>query len=179
MMALIIAATSVGSAWIALLLVSLRYVMNRAPRIAWRRLANLRWNRLCSCSTTSIWSMPRNRRARCSMPRRSAKASGRGFRPFSHRGLKVLRRRLAGLAEQGRIELESRPARHWRSALRLIAEDRGGLARLTLIDPDAEGRGVLVDGLSQRALEDEVEQLRSRDRPGRRCSPGAKSLGAQ
>lgn len=44
--------------------------------------------------------------------------------------------------------------------LRLCAEDVGGLVRLTLNDRNAEGGGALVDGLSLRALEDEVEHAR-------------------
>ncbi|MEZ5882267.1 MAG: hypothetical protein R3D53_00195 [Paracoccaceae bacterium] len=50
------------------------------------------------------------------------------------------------LAQQGRIELVAQAG-----AMRLIAEDVNGLARITLIDPQAEGHGVLVDTLSHRA----------------------------
>ena len=64
------------------------------------------------------------------------------------------------LAERGRIEMTSRPEPGRQAPLRLIAEEVNGLARITLIDPEAEGRGVLVDGLSQRALEDELDMLR-------------------
>ena len=67
---------------------------------------------------------------------------------------------MAQLAERGRIEMISRPEPGRRAPLRLIAEEVKGLARITLIDPEAEGRGVLVDGLSQRALEDELDMLR-------------------
>lgn len=59
------------------------------------------------------------------------------------------------LAQQGRIELVAQAG-----AMRLIAEDVNGLARITLIDPQAEGHGVLVDTLSHRALEDELDLLR-------------------
>ena len=64
------------------------------------------------------------------------------------------------LAELGRIELISKPEEGRSTQIRLIAEEVNGLARITLIDPEAEGRGVLVDGLSQRALEDELDLLR-------------------
>lgn len=64
------------------------------------------------------------------------------------------------LAELGRIELLSKPEEGRRTQIKLIAEEVNGLARLTLIDPEAEGRGVLVDGLSQRALEDELDLMR-------------------
>lgn len=67
---------------------------------------------------------------------------------------------MAQLAERGRIELIARADGSRQAPIRLIAEDVNGLARITLIDPEAEGRGVLVDGLSQRALEDELDQLR-------------------
>lgn len=67
---------------------------------------------------------------------------------------------MAQLAERGRIELVADADGDRQAPIRLIAEDVNGLARITLIDPEAEGRGVLVDGLSQRALEDELDQLR-------------------
>ncbi|AOZ67960.1 hypothetical protein LPB142_00350 [Rhodobacter xanthinilyticus] len=66
---------------------------------------------------------------------------------------------IASLAEKGHLELSARPA-EGQGQLRLIADDVNGLARITLIDPEAEGRGILVDGLSQRALEDELDTLR-------------------
>ena len=76
--------------------------------------------------------------------------------------------RLGGLAAaldrleaDGRIEMDSDLAQDaGRKPLQLIAEAIGPLTRITLIDPEAEGRGVLVDGLSQRAMEDEIDQLR-------------------
>lgn len=68
---------------------------------------------------------------------------------------------MSRLAVEGRIELTARSAEGEGASMRLIAEDMNGLARITLIDPTAEGRGVLVDGLSQRAMEDELGLLRS------------------
>ena len=68
--------------------------------------------------------------------------------------------RMASLGALGRIELTGRIEEGGRAPVRLIAEDVAGLARLTLIDPSAEGRGVLVDGLSMRAIEDELDLLR-------------------
>ncbi|MEZ5685881.1 MAG: hypothetical protein R3D78_08270 [Paracoccaceae bacterium] len=68
--------------------------------------------------------------------------------------------RLAGLSAEGRIEMAGRSENGDRAPIRLIAEDVAGLARLTLVDPSAEGRGVLVDGLSLRAIEDELDLLR-------------------
>lgn len=68
---------------------------------------------------------------------------------------------LSGLAGRGTIELVARQGPAEAAPLRLLAEDMAGLARITLIDPEAEGSGVLVDGLSQRALEDELDQLRA------------------
>jgi len=65
---------------------------------------------------------------------------------------------LQTLAKQGRIDITSQGNQ---PPLRLIAEDINGLARITLIDPEAEGQGILVDGLSHRALEDEVLALRT------------------
>ncbi|KFE35224.1 PAS-domain containing protein [Thioclava atlantica] len=68
--------------------------------------------------------------------------------------------RIAMLAQNGRIEMTETVDGLGEGRLRLIAEDVGGLARITLVDPQAEGRGVRVDGLSQRALEDELELMR-------------------
>jgi len=63
---------------------------------------------------------------------------------------------MARLAERGIIELEaSGPA-----PLRMKAELISGLARITLSDPEAEGQGRMVDALSLRAMEDELEGLR-------------------
>ncbi|TMV94097.1 PAS domain-containing protein [Thioclava sp. BHET1] len=67
---------------------------------------------------------------------------------------------MAGLVERGRIHLVGTQREGGRRPLELIAENIDGLARITLCDPEAEGRGVLVDGLSQRALEDELEVMR-------------------
>ncbi len=64
---------------------------------------------------------------------------------------------MAMLADRGLVEIEATGA----APLRLRAEFVSGLARITLTDPSAEGQGVLVDGLSQRALEDEIESLRA------------------
>ncbi len=64
------------------------------------------------------------------------------------------------LSEKGRLELTGRSAHAGGSPLHLVAENVNGLARITVTDPGAEGRGVLVDGLSQRALEDELDLLR-------------------
>lgn len=67
-------------------------------------------------------------------------------------------RRIAGLPDVPRFEIESRedPA----APLRLIAEDVRGLTRLTLIDPAAEGCGLMVDALSHRAFEEELDMMR-------------------
>ncbi len=65
------------------------------------------------------------------------------------------------LAQEGRIEMTARQAVGELAPMRLVAENINGFARITLIDPQAEGQGVLVDGLSQRALEDELTLLRS------------------
>ncbi|TQS70405.1 histidine kinase [Rhodobacteraceae bacterium] len=67
---------------------------------------------------------------------------------------------LAQMRKDGRIELYGCRGLNGAAPLRLIAEDVNGLTRLTVIDPDAEGQGILVDGLSQRAMEDELETLR-------------------
>lgn len=67
---------------------------------------------------------------------------------------------LAGLPGEGRIELLGEEGRG-SMRLALAAEDLGdGVLRVTLTDPRAEGAGVVVDTLSQSALEDEAATLR-------------------
>jgi len=63
---------------------------------------------------------------------------------------------MATLAETGRIELQS-PAD---PDFRLEAEFLGQAARLTLTDRSSEGQGIVVDGLSLRAQEEEIAALR-------------------
>lgn len=63
---------------------------------------------------------------------------------------------LESLAETGPVEMAGRDD----PALRLQAEYLSGLVRLTLSDLRAEGMGVVVDGLSQRAQEEELQTLR-------------------
>ncbi|SIS58204.1 PAS-domain containing protein [Phaeovulum vinaykumarii] len=67
---------------------------------------------------------------------------------------------MSTLADRGRIDMIGLPGPHGGAPLQLRAEDMNGLARITLVDPDAEGHGVLVDSLSHRAMEDELSQLR-------------------
>lgn len=69
-------------------------------------------------------------------------------------------KRLATLAADGQIEMTEAEGPE-AERLRLIAENVNGLARITLIDPAAEGRGMRVDSLSHRALEDELEMMRT------------------
>lgn len=64
---------------------------------------------------------------------------------------------LGNLSSLGQIELSGGPD----GTLRLRAELLSGMARITIVDPEAEGQGVIVDGLSQRAQDDELRQLRA------------------
>ncbi|WP_162784665.1 PAS-domain containing protein [Paracoccus suum] len=67
---------------------------------------------------------------------------------------------LAALPSVGRIEVDGGQGRG-SARLRLTAEDLGGgMTRLTLADPMAESAGILVDSLSQSALEEEASMLR-------------------
>lgn len=68
---------------------------------------------------------------------------------------------MATLAEHGRLDLVAESDGHGAPPLRLTAEDMNGRARLTLFDPAAEGHGVLVDSLSHRAIEEELALLRA------------------
>ena len=63
---------------------------------------------------------------------------------------------IAALAERGEIYLNDQSDPHFR----LHAECLGGLARLTVTDLSVEGQGVIIDGLSLRAQEDEIVALR-------------------
>jgi len=63
---------------------------------------------------------------------------------------------MARLAECGTIEMKGSGP----SPLRLKAEMISGLARITLSDPEAEGQGRMVDALSLRAMEEELDGLR-------------------
>ncbi|SIQ14156.1 PAS domain-containing protein [Paracoccus thiocyanatus] len=65
---------------------------------------------------------------------------------------------LPDLGGAARIEMKERGSDN---PLRLLAEDLGdGMLRLTLADPAAEDAGILVDSLSLRAMEHELEILR-------------------
>ena len=65
--------------------------------------------------------------------------------------------RMATLAEYGTIEMTAKGD----SRLHLVAEHLGGMARITLSDPQTEGQEIVIDPLSHRALEDEVSALRT------------------
>ncbi|WP_461308337.1 PAS-domain containing protein, partial [Albidovulum sp.] len=62
--------------------------------------------------------------------------------------------RLDSLAQSGRFETGPR------DGLSVLAETVGSMTRITLTDAQAEGQGVIVDALSQRAQEEEIRALR-------------------
>ncbi len=64
---------------------------------------------------------------------------------------------MASLAERGSLTMRAAGARN----LGLLAEWRSGLARITLTDDTDEGQRLTVDRLSQRAMEDELAALRA------------------
>jgi PAS domain-containing protein len=65
--------------------------------------------------------------------------------------------RMATLAQRGCLSMQAEGDRH----LGLMAEWRGGLARITLTDDEAEVSGLTVDRLSYRAMQDEIAGLRA------------------
>jgi PAS domain-containing protein len=67
--------------------------------------------------------------------------------------------RLANLPTEGRFVINSGDGNTYK-ALILMAEWRGGLARISLADPAGDGIGNLVDPLAQRAMEEELRLLR-------------------
>ncbi len=64
---------------------------------------------------------------------------------------------MAGLAQRGSLTMRAVGERK----LGLLAEWRSGLARITLTDDTDEGRQLTVDRLSHRAMEDELAALRA------------------
>ncbi|WP_348524673.1 PAS domain-containing protein [Paracoccus marinaquae] len=68
--------------------------------------------------------------------------------------------RLDQISRLGRIELLGNQGTG-SATLRLLAEDLGGgILRLTITDPEAEQAGLVVDSMSQQAMEDELDLLR-------------------
>lgn len=63
---------------------------------------------------------------------------------------------LSDLPATGRVEMTSAGQK----GLGLIGESFGRLTRITINDHDAEGQGMVVDSLAQRALEEELADLR-------------------
>lgn len=63
---------------------------------------------------------------------------------------------LSDLPGRGEVELVGSPG----SGISVRAEDVSGMTRLTVEDTAREGMGVLVDGLSHRAQENELNELR-------------------
>lgn len=156
--AMIIVATSVGSALLALFILSLLLARKGAPSlqsgghpILEQTVFLFDDQQLVDATAPARALLDASPMAASDWARLSAFVAPR-FDDFA--------RTMAQLAERGRIEMVSRPEEGRQTLLRLVAEDIKGLARITLIDPEAEGRGVLVDGLSQRALEDELDLLR-------------------
>lgn len=68
--------------------------------------------------------------------------------------------KLDELPRLGRVELIG-PLGSGSASLRLLAEQIGeGLVRITLNDPQADGAGIVVDSMSQQAMEEELDLLR-------------------
>jgi PAS domain-containing protein len=68
-----------------------------------------------------------------------------------------LEEQLGGLSDNAEMDLRGNKA----DGLRIIARDTGRTVRIEIIDPTAEGVGVVVDGLSHRAAAAERALLRS------------------
>jgi len=160
MQAMIIVATSVGAAILALMLLSLYYGRERKPAasgmhpVLEQTVFLFDDQQLVDATGPAHSLLEAAPMAATEWARLAAFVTPR-FADFD--------KAMSSLAELGRLELTGLPDPETglRGALRLVAEDINGLARITLIDPDAEGRGILVDGLSQLAMEDEIEALRT------------------
>lgn len=84
---------------------------------------------------------------------------GSDWERFSHhlaRHFPGLDAKMSELADLGRISLDAADG----APLRIEAEYLSGLARIVLTDLGAEGSGVIVDALSQRAQDEEIDILR-------------------
>ena len=68
---------------------------------------------------------------------------------------------IATLAERGSLNMAGTDPAGTGEPWVLRAEWRNGLARITVLDPEAEGRSVTVDHLSHRATEQELSALRA------------------
>lgn len=153
-LALALVATSVAAALIALLLVSvLRSRQQPRPRIADTAPALeptvfLFDDRTLVDATAPAWALLQATPVRGDEWSRLSAFLAPRFENFEAR--------MGRLAEEVVIEL----AGSGDAPLRLRAEYHEGLARITLSDLASEGQAVLVDGMSQRALEDEVTSLR-------------------
>jgi PAS domain-containing protein len=68
--------------------------------------------------------------------------------------------RLASLPQAGRLALSGIQGQDDRP-ISLLAEWQGGLSRITVVDPDAEGMISMTDPLTLRAMEEELQLLRA------------------
>lgn len=153
--ALLIAVTSVGSAAIALIVASLVTQRMQARRPARSTLPELE---------PAVFLFDDHQLVDATGPARALLETAPAGATDWARLTAVLAPRFEGFCERmqslgriGRIEMTSRSDA---GDLRLCAEEVEGLARITLFDRDAEGSGALVDGLSLRALEDELDLTR-------------------
>lgn len=152
--ALILVATSVGSAFIALALLSALTPRRRPPR----KLAEVEPG-----MEEAVFLFDDQALIDASAPARALMEATplRGsdwarLCAFLGPQFERFEAEMARLAERGTVEIKGTgPA-----PLRLKAELISGLARITLSDPEAEGQGRMVDALSLRAMEDELEGLR-------------------
>ncbi|WP_415182844.1 PAS-domain containing protein [Phaeovulum sp.] len=156
MLALVIVATSVGSALIALMIISVQLGQRRkAAALA-----------VQPALEQSVFLFDDQDLVDATAPARALlNASPMGGSDWARLSAFLATRFddfasiLGSLSSRGTIEMVARSP-DGTAPLRLFAEDVNGMARIALTDPEVEGHGVVVDGLSHRALEDELEHLR-------------------
>lgn len=69
-------------------------------------------------------------------------------------------KKLQQLSRLGRVELADK-TENGSAMLRLVAESVGeGMTRITITDPQTDGTGIIVDAMSQQAMEEELDLLR-------------------
>jgi len=158
-LALVIVATSVVSAWIALMLLSLRFGRGSSAALATAAPPALE---------QAVFLFDDVELVDATQPARALlEAAPLGESDWARLSAFLAPRfdgfaaALAQLDTCGKVELAGHGREAGKAPLRLLAETVGGLARLTLIDPEAEGRGLLVDSLSHRAMEDELTAMRA------------------
>ncbi|OOY20002.1 hypothetical protein BMI86_11055 [Thioclava sp. DLFJ5-1] len=157
--AAMIALTSVGAALVALLLTWL--AVGRAPgrRLTPAAREDIEEVAFLFDDEALVDATPPARRLLESMP--IGASDWTRFTAFAAPRFPEFQSRIGQLADLGRLEMTEVASATDKPRLRLTVENFNGLARITLVDPEGEGQGQRIDSLSFRAMEDELEMMRT------------------